>query len=307
MAQSQFLNDFQNQMDRLTKIREQIQTSVQFKEKFTNDLKSRLVEINEKIVKLSVMINDLKTKASKLEDQVKTNTSSIGDKETELQKYKDLVSALTSEKAKLEQDAIQQQEENRRKIDELQAKINEYEANLRKLEEQKKISQLELGAFVTGSNSKGDSEQARAEAIKSATAEFQTMLENKEKELIEKIANYDAKIRDLEQQIKDKDAELTKSQEVINTEIGQAQTSAQGLQQQIEALTEENKNLTDRIIAATKAINQANDQLENIVNTVPNAKTKEEVDALLNEITQKLELSIQNIDPHLLSLFILPS
>jgi len=50
---------------------------------------------------------------------------------------------------------------------------------------------------------------------------------------------------------------------------------------------------TRRIIA--KAINEANDELQNIVNTVPNAKSKEEVDALLNEITRQIELSIQNI------------
>jgi uncharacterized coiled-coil DUF342 family protein len=302
MEQSQFLNDFQNQMDRLTNIRQQIQSSVEFKKQFTDDLESTLKEINKKIVKLSQMINDLKTKASKLEDQVKTNTSSIGDKESELQKYKDQITSLTSENAKLKEDAFQQQKANETEMARLQVLIDEKEGKLRvvtqekeKLDNQMKISKLELGAFVTGANSKGDSEQARAEAIKSATAQFQTMLENKQNELIKQIANYDAKIVDLKNKNETMTKELAEKQKEIDELTVQAQTSAQDLQQKIDTLKAENDNLTDRITVATKAIDQANNELQNVVDTVPNVKTKNDVDILFNGIREQLDKSIQNI------------
>lgn len=53
--------------------------------------------------------------------------------------------------------------------------------------------------------------------------------------------------------------------------------------------------LTGKIQSATQAIDEVNKQLENIANIVPNATTKQEVDALLGQITQQLDQSIQNI------------
>lgn len=50
MDQSQqFLEDFQQKMDRLANIRRQLQASVQFKTQFTDELKSKLGEINGKL------------------------------------------------------------------------------------------------------------------------------------------------------------------------------------------------------------------------------------------------------------------
>ena len=48
-------------------------------------------------------------------------------------------------------------------------------------------------------------------------------------------------------------------------------------------------------MAATEAINQATDDLIQLTESVPNVRTKQEVDALLNEISQRIEESIENI------------
>ncbi|MEN9781943.1 MAG: hypothetical protein RL208_93 [Pseudomonadota bacterium] len=294
MAQN-FLDDFQSKMDRLAQIRRDLQASVQFKEQFTNDLKARLGEINNKIKQLSGLINELKTKATDLETQVNNNMSSIGSKDAELQQLKDQITALTNEKEALVSTAAQQQEATKTEMARLQGLIDESEAKLREVTQQKEVAENESQALKSELQSKGDQQTAHAEAIKQLTEQSQKSLQEQEAQLMQRINDCEGKLAGFEQQIKDKDIELAQKQKAIEEATGQAQTSAQGLQQQIDVLKLENQNLIDRIIAATQAINEANDELQNIVNTVPNAKTKEEVDALLNEITQQIELSIQNI------------
>jgi len=296
MAQSQqFLEDFQLKMDRLAQIRRDLQASVQFKEQFTNDLKVRLGDINNKIGQLSGLINELKTKATDLETRVNTNVASIGDKDRELQQLKDQITALTNEKDTLTSTVTQQQEATKTEMANLQTKIDEYEAKLRELTQQKELADNELQALKTELQGKGEQQSAHAEAIKQLTEQSQKSLQEQEAQLMKKITESDENIAQFEQQIRDKDIQLIEQQKAIEAATGQAQTSAQGLQQQIDSLKLENQGLIDRIIAATQAINEANDELQNIVNTVPNAKSKEEVDALLNEITRQIELSIQNI------------
>jgi DNA repair exonuclease SbcCD ATPase subunit len=296
MAQSQqFLEDFQLKMDRLAQIRRDLQASVQFKEQFTNDLKVRLGDINNKISQLSGLINELKNKATDLETRVNTNVASIDAKDSELQQLKDQITALTNEKDTLASTLKQQQDATNTEMARLQGLIDKSETKLREVTQQKEVASNELQALQTELQSKGDQQSAHAEAIKQLTEQSQKSLQDQEVLLMKKITESDEKIAQLEKQISDKENQLIEQQKAIEVATGQAQTSAQGLQQQIDDLKVENQGLIDRIVAATQAINEANDELQNIVDTVPNAKTKEEVDALLNEITQQIDLSIVNI------------
>jgi chromosome segregation ATPase len=296
MAQSQqFLDDFQVKMDRLAKIRRDIQSSVQFKEEFTNQLKARLGDINNKIKQLSGLINELKTKATDLETRLNTNVTSITDKEAELKKLNDQITVLTNEKNELVTKLAQQEETARTEMARLQGIIDQSEAKLRELSQQKETLENESQALKTELQNKGDQQSAHGEAIKELTEKSQKQLQEQEANLMKKITDCEGKISVLEQQIRDKEMEMAEKQKLMDDATGQAQTSAQGLQQEINALKLENDNLIQRIIAATQAINEANDELQNIVNTAPNAKTKEEVDILLNEITQQIEQSIENI------------
>jgi len=291
-TEPQFLRDFKSKMDRLAEIRKNLQASVQFKEKFTNELKVRLGEINQTIIKLSGFITDLKTKATELEGQVTTNKTSIGTKEGELQQLKDQVAALTTERDNLTDQITQQNNNNLTKIAEKQKEIDEYEAKLRKLNQQKQVAEKEADEFE---NELSKIDPTRAEAAKTAAEQWGESFKEEQNKLLEKISTTDTKITDLEKQISDKDIELAEKQKEIDEAKGQAQKLAQDLQKEIDDLKVENQKLIGRIIAATIAINEANDELQNMVNIVPNAQTKEDVDTLLKQITDQLEKSILNI------------
>jgi chromosome segregation ATPase len=297
MAQPQnFLDDFQSKMDRLTNIRQQLQASVQFKEQFTNDLKTKLGDINDRIKSLVELINSLKTKADNLESQIGTNTTSINDKEKELQQLKDQINSLTSERDNLNAKANQQEEQAKNQMAELQNTIDKYEAELRDVKQKYEAQTAELNALREQMTKTGNEKDAAyAENLKQLTEQSEKQLQEQEAQLTQKINDCEGKLGELNKQIQDKDNELQQKQKTIDEATTQAQNSSQNLQQQIDAVKAENQQLIQRLKDATEAINEANDELENIVNSVPNADTKQEIDTLLNQITQQLEQSIQNI------------
>jgi chromosome segregation ATPase len=293
-TEPKFLTDFQSSMNKLAQIRKEIQDSVQFKEQFTNELKEGLGGIKTKIETLSGLINELKTKAADLEGQVNTNKTSIDNKEGELEKLKDQITSLTNDKERLNTQIKAEKQAAKNEIDELQRKINYYENQLGELnkriatknaEEEGEELYNQLTGIVSPST-----QTAKLEAENSPKE-----LQDQKDELIEKISGYKREIDEFKEKISNKDIELAEKQKTIQEARGQAQTSAQSLQQEIDNLKADNQVLIKRIIDATTAINEANDELQNIVNIVPNPQTKKDVDKLLNLITQQLESSIQNI------------
>lgn len=295
-AQPQFLIDFQEKMDKLTNIRRNIQAGIDFKTQFTNDLKTKLGEISQRLQELARLITDLKSKSDNLEIQVNTNTASISDKERELQQLKDQIQALSAERDTLTARLAKQEEDGRNLIAAKQAEIDKYEADLRDVKQNLDAQTAELNALREEMTKTGnEKDAAHAEQLKQLTEQSQKQLQEQEAQLIQRINECEAKIAGFEQQIKDKDAEIIAKQKAIDDATGAAQNAAQGLQKQIDDLKVENEMLGQRLMAATDAINQAADDLENLTNSVPNVKTKQEVDALLSQITQQIEQSIQNI------------
>jgi len=294
-SQSDFLIQFQEKMDKLNAVRSNIQTSIQTREVFASQLKTRLEEVKNRLQELSNLINDLKTKANNLETQINTNTTSIGDKERELQQLKDQVTGLIAERDNLTAKITQQENDSIAKIAQLQAKIDDYEAQLRDLTDKKTAAENQAQSLQNELQSKGDQQAAHAEEIRKLTEETQNQLAEKEAQLVQKITDCETKIAGFEQQIKDKETELATKQQLIDEATGQAQTSAQGLQQQIDSLKAENEQLVQRLIAATEAINQSAEDLQTLMADVPNAQTKQDIETLLNDINQQIEQSIQNI------------
>jgi uncharacterized protein involved in exopolysaccharide biosynthesis len=80
MSQSDFLNEFEQQMARLAQIRGKIQANLQFKEQFTNELKTKLASINQKLQELSTIIKNLKGRSDDLEKQIGINSTEINNK-----------------------------------------------------------------------------------------------------------------------------------------------------------------------------------------------------------------------------------
>ena len=60
MEQNNFLQDFEASINKLKVARENIQKTTQFRENFTNNLKTKLSSINKAIQELAGKITDLK-------------------------------------------------------------------------------------------------------------------------------------------------------------------------------------------------------------------------------------------------------
>jgi len=304
MAQSQqFLDDFQQKMNRLADIRRNLQASIQFKQQFTDDLKTKLGEINGKVKQLTGLINDLKTKADDLEKQVGTNATSISDRERQIGEINQQIANTSAEKDRITQEFNDHKGRTQTQINEQQAKIDQLEEQLRQLteqlrvaNEQKEAAENNFKALQADTQASGDEkDKAHALALAQLAEENRKQLEQQQQQLTQRIDEADKKVTELEEQLRQKTAEHEQSQQQLGENQNQAQGQVAELQRQIDVLTQENQQLIQRLMAATQAINEANDELEAIVNSVPNAQTKQEVDALLNEITAQLEQSIQNI------------
>jgi chromosome segregation ATPase len=304
MTQSQqFLEDFEQKMSRLAGIRRDLQASIQFKTQFTNDLKTNLGEINDKIRQLAGLINELKTKANDLERQVGEHTTSISDKERQIREINSVINDTSAEKDRVTQEFNEHRDRTQADINDKQNRIEQMEEQLRQLTEQLRVvtnqkenAENSLRALQAETQASGNQKDIEhAEAIRQLSEANERQLQEQRQQLTQRIEEADSVTNRLEQQLRQKIDEYQQTQQQLNDHQTQAQGQVAELQRQIDVLTQENQQLIQRLMAATQAINEANDELETIVNSVPNAQTKQEVDALLNEITQQLEQSIQNI------------
>ena len=293
--QPDFLNQFEEKMNKLTQVRSNIQQAIQFKQKFTDDLKLQLGRINERLQILSNLINELKNKATNLETQIGTNSSSIDEKEKQLQELRDQMARLTSEKDQLSQQFNQYRDETQKNIADQQTKIDNYEAQLRDLTQQKEAAVNQAISLQTELQNKGDQQAVHAEEIKRLTEESQKQLQEQEQQLMLKINECEEKLKKSEEQLINKDAEHQQTKQQIDQQLNQNQGQLTDLQKQIDQLKQENQSLVQRLVAATEAINQASEDLIQLTESVPNVQTKQDVDKLLGEISQKIESSIENI------------
>jgi chromosome segregation ATPase len=297
MAQTQqFLDEFQQKMDRLADIRRNLQASVQFKQQFTDELKTSLRGINDKVKQLSDLINNLKSKADNLEQQIGTNASSIGDKERQISEINQQMMNASAEKDRINQEFTQYKSTTENNLKGLYSEIDQLEAQLRDVTQQKESAENQTKALQADIQASGDQkDKEHAEQIDKIGQDNQRQLQEQEQQLTQKINDCEAKITDLQSQLQSKTDEHQQTSQQLDDHKTQTQGQVADLQKQIDELTKFNQELIQRLKTATEAINEANDELASIVESVPNAQTKQEVDSLLNQITQQLEDSILNI------------
>jgi len=297
MAQSQqFFDDFQQKMNNLADIRRNLQASVQFKQQFTDDIKTRLGDINNNVKELAGLINDLKTKADNLEQQIGTNSSSVSDKEQQIEAIKQQMANASAEKDRVTQEFSEHKDKTVAEMNENQNRIEQMEAQLRDLTQQKEIAENKAKSLQTDIQSSGDQkDKIHAAQLAQFSQENQQRLQEQEQQLTQKIDECEGKITDLQNQLQSKTNEYQETYQQLEQQQNTSQGQVADLQSQIDNLTRENQELIQMLTSATEAINQVNNELETIVNTVPNAQTKQEVDSLFNQIIQQLQDSIQNI------------
>lgn len=298
-SQPDFLNQFQQKMDRLNAVRSGIQASVQSKEQFANYLKTRLQEINTGLKQLTGLINQLKNKADNLEAQISTNNASIGDKERQLEQLSKQLETLNIERNDLIAKMSQQDNATKSQMAQmaqLQNQINNYEAQVRDLKQLSETQSGELNALRQEMTRTGDErDKAHVQELARLTEQSRQQLEQQEAQLMQKIKECEAKMTGFDQQIRDKETGFVTRQREIEEKMMQAQNSGTALQSEIANLRNENEGLIQRLIAATNAINQSADDLQLLMADIPNAQSKQEIEALLNSISQQMGQSIENI------------
>lgn len=250
-----FLTQFQTKMDALTNERSRVQKTIQDRQQFTNELKTKLGQIYQRLQFLANLINQLKTKATTLETQVTSNNVDIIAKQQEIDNLKKQMLSDTNLKGV-----------SQSRINVLEGQIKKYEEQIKTLNDQSEALRKEL-------SSKGDQQKTHADAINELTRKSK---EEKDTLVLE-LNNTKARVAQLEQ----------------NQITNQGQSN--NLQGQITQLQTENKELINKLTLAIKAITDATLDLKNLMDTVPNAQTKQEVDQLLSQITQQIETSISSL------------
>lgn len=299
MAQNQqFLQDFENSMNKLNGMNEKIQNSLKQKKDFSDKLLAKLRDVNERIKGLAGQINKLKEDVASLQGQVSNNSSDISGKDNQIAELTQKLNALEAEKQQISQQFADFQKQTIDEKNALQQKINEDEEKIRQLTDENTNIKNQADALTSELSGKGDLQNQHAQEIKSQSEDFQKQLESQQQanqskidELMAKIKENDDKILELQTQLQQKTDEAAAHVQSINDAQSQGQTQVAQLQKEIEELKTENNDLIQRIIGATKAIQQATSDLETLVNYVPNQQTDDEMEQLFSEI----QLSIQNI------------
>jgi predicted nucleic acid-binding Zn-ribbon protein len=286
-------------MDKLNAVRSGIQASVQSKEQFANYLKNRLQEINTGLKQLADLINELKNKTDNLQSQISTNNANMGDKERQLQELSKQLENLNIERNDLIAKMSQQDNATKNQMAEmaeLQKQIDNYQVQLRDLNQLSVSQKGELDALRQEMSRTGDErDKAHVEELARLTQESTQQLEQQEAQLMQKIKECESKLIGFEQQIRDKDTQFINKQREIEEKMIQTRNSGTALQTEIANLRSENEGLVQRLIAATNAINQSADDLQMLMADIPNAQSKQEIETLLNSISEQMGQSIKNI------------
>jgi uncharacterized coiled-coil DUF342 family protein len=257
-----FLLEFEQKMSKLAEVRRNVQQSIQFKQQFTNELKTKLSQIYQRLQVLANLITQLKTKATTLETQITANSSDISSREGQIQQLQNQIANENQLKAQFQQ-----------QISELQNKIKTYEAQMKTLSDKSTALERDL-------QSRGDP-NAHARAIQELTQKS----ELEKSQLVMQVNAANTTINELKQRLQ----QIEQNQ---NQNQGQVQT----LQAQINQLKQENQQLINKLMAAIQAINDATNDLRTLMDTVPNVQTKQEVDQLLSQITTQIEDSIGSLN-----------
>jgi hypothetical protein len=304
MSDGDFLQQFEQSIDKLSNINAAIEHNTKNKDAFIKVVNDGLSQINTKIQGLGTAIAKMKSDLNNLQKQVDANASAIGTSATEKQQLEAKITGLQSEKDQLTAQLQKQKEESDAKIAELQKKIDADEALLAQITAENNNLKSQVDALNKELAGKGDTQQQHA-------AEIQKLTDQNAQALKDQQTANDAQIDKLTAQIDENDAHI---QEILSNTNTQAQKLAkelldceaniktlqaqnQQLTTQVAQLTEQNQLLTAKIKAATTAINESVARLNELTDDVANAKNMEDVKKLFQEINDtidKINLTLQD-------------
>jgi chromosome segregation ATPase len=303
MSNPNFKQEFENSLQRLAQINDAIDANLKSKQEFSARIIQRLSAINDKVKQLGDAIKTLKDELTNLQAQAATNNTHIENIGTEVSSLKTQILQLTDERNKAIAELDQLKKQYQTDIQDFQKRIDDCEEKLRQLTEQNVQITQQRDALDAELKKTGDVGTAHADELKKMSDQHAQELQQKDEQLrLQQDAN-NAKIKQLQDEIAVKEAELNKTiadvgnnasqlQEQIvtlNKEKEEKENQIAQLQAQITALQNENQDLVNRIIAATQAIADATNRLQELND--PAAFNETELDAKF----QELEASVQQI------------
>jgi DNA repair exonuclease SbcCD ATPase subunit len=221
--------------------------------------------------------------------------------ETKLRELEAQNAELTNQKNTLQQELSSRgdvQAEHARSIEELS---NKNKAELTKSQQDNAAQIDQLQKEIADRESKLQANAQQMEQIQKQIAEKDNQIQSisqKIQELEQKISEKDSQLAEKDRQIAElqQNTSTTQQQQQQNTEaITQATNRIQQLEKEKADLENINKDLVQRIIAATDAINIATAQLEELVNQGFYDKSKQDVDVIIKEIEASLQLISNSI------------
>jgi predicted nucleic acid-binding Zn-ribbon protein len=306
MSQNQdFLNNFQNSLNRLSNITSVIEQNTQGKQQFSELVFRRLREINDKIRSLGDKIKELKGQLSTLEQQVEQNNMNISNRDANVQRLQSQIERLTVERDELKQQMSDLAQRAQTDAQSLQQRIDQAEAQIRQLTEQNANLTQQIQELNNVAAQRGTEAAAQNQAIQEHATRMEQQRQQHATELEQMKQQNDAQIEQLKQQIEGNDKAMADLQGATASEIQRlndqiasltqekdaAQNQIGELQRQIEDLRAQNDNLIQRIIAATDAINAAMDTLEQMNNPAELQQNLQQANALFEDV----ETSLANI------------
>lgn len=292
MANANFLQEFDDSLQKLSQLNDVIVANTQSRKEYSTAIIQNLKAINEKIKGLLDKVKQLKTQVVGLQAKVDNNTSGITNTEAQINKLEQQISKLTAENTACDNNLNELTTQSTADIAAAQKKIDECEQKLAGLTQQNITIQAEVDALKKAAEGNGDHATQIDDITKQNAAQLQQLQD----------AN-NAKMTDLQNQISQKDAEIarltqesTGNASQLQEQVAKQQADITAYQQQItvlqkqaDDLKQENGDLIQRIIAATTAINEATQNLQQLSD--PSSYNQAELAQAFKEI----EKSIQDI------------
>ena len=312
---NQIKADFEASLRKLGLINDAIAKNIENKRDFSRLIIDRLGRINQLIQELAGKIKMLKDELANLKGRVASNVTEIDDKnremrdlarelqemtlrnneareaykvlsdnsqkekqqlqqalshtETQLQTTNGLVTRLTAERDALQQELTNRGDPNAH-AQEIQNLTDAHGQNVQQQQEQHRLAINDLM-------------EKKNRELEVATAESQR--------LTEELRLLNVQIHDTQEQHAEQLRQIQLTVQQLTAEKTALTAQIQDLQTQIQTLTDENNDLIQRIIAATRAISDATNNLRQITDNDPAQFNQDEI----NETFANLEASIQAI------------
>jgi len=293
---SDFLTKFENSLNKLDKLKDNIADRFRNQDNFSNEIISQLTEINNKVKELSKKINELKESIDVLQNQINQIDGVIEGLNQDKAILNRQMEQLKNDKSGL----LSDNEEIKRKQNELQQEINEYEERIATLTSENTTTQSEIDSLKSANESLTQQYSTDRDVQKQEFAEkmreqqelhMRQLSENQEtfneeiKILVSRVDECQLKINDLETEKANREAEMSS----INSQMTSKESEINGYTNRIIELERTNQDLMSRIVSATDVIERSIEALDNLTREIPNIKTQTDIRNLFSQINESID------------------